>query len=131
MKKCIMSIIFINIFFLPIYAQGNQAVERLYVFRIISFHKKYEIYFALSPCGYYKYQSKYKDLAIYLTYEGKDFYEKCLFDEGVYHYTKIYPLNLWTNKKGEVFRMKKAYGPVTEKDRERTGTDYGYNKDYK
>ncbi|MCK4796866.1 MAG: hypothetical protein KAT05_05755 [Spirochaetes bacterium] len=127
MKKTILSIIFFNIFSI-IFAEENIIVERIYFFKVIAFHKKHEIFCTKEPAGYYKYPQNIEGNNIYLTYEANKFYNQCKFDESFTIFTLFYPLNMWTNNKGEVFRLKKKYSPVIEKNRKRKNYPYGFGK---
>ena len=135
MKKTFLSMIITAFFLTGLFpaTTGSRelTVSRIYSFRVIAFHKKYELFCTLEPRGYYKYPAYVQEKKIYLTYEGEEFFKQCLFDESIYYYPGLYALALWTNNKGQMFRMKKAYGPVIDNDKEATGTDYGYAEDYK
>ncbi|MCG8571704.1 MAG: hypothetical protein MJB14_16335 [Spirochaetes bacterium] len=127
-KKCFFLLF---IFFLSsLNALEGVKNSRIYIFRIISFHKKYELYCSLEPCGYYKYPVYFYDATIYLTYETQQFYQHCLFDENCLFYTKLYPSTMWTNSRGEMFRLKQGYAPVIDLDKTHTGHPYGYARDY-
>jgi hypothetical protein len=126
MKKFILSIIFISVFF-PGFSETIQS-ERLYGLRILSFSRIYEIYCTKKPVGYYKYEIEENKNIVYLTYEGLDFYKQCLFDENYKVISDFLPLNIWTNTRGELMRFKKKFGPVIEKDRPRKDSGYGYDE---
>jgi hypothetical protein len=126
MKKSVLSIIFISVFFLCFSETGQS--ERLYSFRIISFGRIYEIFCTKKPAGYYKYEIEENKNTIYLTYEGKDFYKQCLFDENYKVISDFLPINIWTNNRGELMKFRKKFGPVIEKDRNRKESGYGYDE---
>jgi len=128
MKKTLLSIFFINIFFI-IFSNTTTVSERLYCFKIFSHHTPYEIYFTKNPMGYYKYEIELDNMKLYLTYEGIDFYNKSFFDEKPI-IGEIFPMNIWTNNRGEMLRFKKKFGPVIEKNRVRKNWDYGYGPNY-
>lgn len=119
------------ILFLAFTLKAEIKTAQLYFFRYIAFHKKYDLYCTTTPCGYYKYEVKFGEATIYLTYEGREFYRQSLFDENIWHYSKLYPLSIWTNSRGELFRLKNGYGPVIDRDKKGTGHDYGYARDHK
>ena len=127
MKKIILSMVFLNLFFI-ISDEKNISTSRIYIFKVIAFHKKYEIFCAKEPAGYYKYPQKINNVIIYLTYEGTQFYNQCKFDENLTLFNCFYTSNIWTNNRGEVFRLKKRYSPVIEKNRKRKNYPYGFGK---
>ena len=110
--------------------QGNIAVERVYCSRILSFNHVYDIYFTEQPCGYYRFEDTIGDKICYLTYEGREFYRQCLFDENVTIVQNRLALNLYTNSRGEMMRFHKKFGPVIEKNRQRKNYPYGYGRNY-
>ena len=132
MKKTLMSIFFVNIFFI-IFSNTSTVSElvseRVYCFRIFSHYTPYEIYCTKNPMGYYKYEIEVNSVKLYLTYEGIDFYNKSFFDEKPI-IGEIYVMNVWTNNRGEMLRLKRKFGPVIEKNRERKNWDYGYGPNY-
>lgn len=121
-----MSMIFLGII-LNTYAQEIQ-VERVYIFKIISFHKKYEVFCTKKPNGYYKYQQVVNDNTVFLTFEGNEFYEQCKFDENFTVFNDLYASNMWSNSKGDMLMMKKRYAPVIEKNRKRKKYPFGFGK---
>ena len=110
--------------------KGNISVERVYCSRILSFNHIYDIYFTDTPCGYYRFEDTIGDKICYLTYEGREFYRQCLFDENVTIVQNRLALNLYTNSRGEMMRFHKKFGPVIEKDRRRKNYPYGYGRNY-
>ncbi len=132
-KKILLSILFILFSLLPLFQQDNESVydERIYVAKFIAFYVKWEVYFTKSPAGYYRYEGEFNGESVYFTYEGLDFYNKSLFDEDFYIYQFPVPSLMWTNNRGEVYRLKKRFAPVTTEDREGVGFKYGYARDYK
>lgn len=127
MKKRIISIFFFN-FLLLFFAEENTQYQRLYFFKIISFHTKFEVYCTKEPLGYYKYSQNVNEDTVYLTYEGNKFYEQCKFDENLTVFEPLYPLNIWTNRAGKLIRLKKRFGPVIEKNRKKKNYPYGYGQ---
>jgi hypothetical protein len=128
MNKNILSIIFIFLFFNFTIFAGDSYSERLYCFKIISFSRGYEIYCSKSQIGYFKYPVEVNKNQVFLTYEGKEFYNQCLFDENVKIFPEILPINIWANNRGEMMKFKKKFGPIIEKNRYRTDSNYGYDK---
>lgn len=127
MKRIILStlLLFLSIFF----SYSKQAYsERVYIIKIIAFNCKYELYCTLSSIGYYKYEENINGKTVYLTYEGKEFFSQCKFDENLTILEGIYPCNMWANNKGEMLLMKKRYAPVIEKNRKRKDYPYGFGK---
>lgn len=102
--------------------------ERLYYFKVVSFSRVYDIYCTKASIGYYKYEIIVGDSKLYITYETKDFYKQCSFDENEFIDVNITPSNMWTNNKGESLNMKKRFGPVIEKDRIKKKYPYGYGE---
>lgn len=126
MKKLVLSIFFINLLY---FAYTNDVVyERIYIFKIVAFNSRYEIFCTPTPNGYYKYPKKIHDTTVYLTYETEIFYNQCLFDENIIVFNDFYPSNMWSNSRGEVLRMKKRYGPVIDKNKERKNYPYSFGK---
>lgn len=132
MKKYALSIV-ITFFILNLFSQDNNqgGLEQIYSFRIIAFHKKYDFYCTMNPKGYYRFPAAYGEATIYLTYETREFYNQCFFDENITLLSRFYPTTMWTNRAGEVYRLKKRYAPVIERDREGTGHKYGIAEDFK
>ncbi|HOV15427.1 MAG TPA: hypothetical protein PK771_14160, partial [Spirochaetota bacterium] len=64
----------------------------------------------------------------FLTYEGKEFFNQCLFDESHTIQEGIYPMNLWTNNQGELLKFGKRYSPVIDKNKERKNYPYSFGK---
>lgn len=126
MKKSVLSIFFILVNFLTF--SLDTVVERVFIVKVIAFHKKYEVYCTLSSVGYYKYPQEINGKTVYLTYEGEEFFTQCKFDENFTILDGIYPCNMWTNSKGEMLLMKKRYGPVIDKNKERKNYPYGFGK---
>ena len=85
MKKinCLVVLIFLILFNLSAqtFDYENPEVTRLYIFGMISFYVKYEIYCSTEAVGYFKYPALVNDEEYFFTYEGKQFYEQSLFDE--------------------------------------------------
>jgi hypothetical protein len=127
MKKIILSIFLLNILFTLI-PQENIIAERIYYFKIIAFHKIYDIYCTKNPMGYYKYPQKINDSTIYVTYETSDFYNQSKFDEKFTVADFFYPTTLWALSNGSVTKLKKRYGPVIDKNRKRKNYPYGFGK---
>lgn len=121
-----MSMIFLNII-LNSTSQENQ-VERVYIFKIISFNKKYEMFCTKNVNGYYKYPQVINDKTIYLTYEGNEFFEQCKFDENLTVFNDLFASNMWSNNRGDMLMMKKKYSPVIEKNRKRKNYPFGFGK---
>ncbi len=128
MKKTLLSIFFIHIF-ITLCSNTPTVSERLYCFKIFSHHVPYEIYCTKTAMGYYKYEIELNGMKLYLTYEGKDFYNRSFFDEKPI-VGDMYAMNIWTNNRGELLRFKKKFGPVIDKNRERKNWDYGYGPNY-
>lgn len=127
MKNIILSIFFVIFFYFNIFSI-DKSVERLFCIKFLSFNKIYEIYFSKNPCGYYKYKYNLDGIDIYFTYEGKDFFQKSMFDENFTVIEKFLPTNMYTNGKGEVMRFKKKFSPVIDKNRKRKDYPYGYGR---
>ncbi|HPO49022.1 MAG TPA: hypothetical protein PLO89_01735 [Spirochaetota bacterium] len=129
MKKILLSIYFL-VFFINIFNSLDNEVssERLYCFKIFSFGRRYEIYFTKIKKGYYRYEINFNDKSFFLTYEGKEFYNQCLFDENNKIDENFYPMNLWTNDRGEVLKFEKRYSPVIDKNRKMKNYPYGFGK---
>lgn len=124
-------IIYLFIFiisFFNIYSEEANTSERIYMFKVLSFNKKIEVYCTKRPMGYYKYPQKVNTEIVYLTYETNEFYNQCTWDENFTVFNQFYPMTIWTNSKGEVLRLKKRYGPVIQKDREKKHYPYGFGK---
>jgi hypothetical protein len=102
--------------------------SRLYIVKFIAFNTGYELYCAYEECGYYKYPVKIEDKTVYLTYEGRDFFNRSKFDENFTLFKEFYPSTVWTNNNGTLFNLKKKYSPVIEKNRERKEFPYGFGK---
>lgn len=109
----------------------NPEVTRLYIFGMISFYVKYEMYCSTEAVGYFKYPALVNGEEYFFTYEGKQFYEQSLFDENFYIYRLPLPANLWTNSRGELMLFRKAFAPVTDADRKALNFPYGYARDFK
>lgn len=90
--------------------------------------RSYEIYFTKVKIGYYKYEITVNGNKCYLTYEGRDFYNRSLFDENIHIGKEIYPMNLWTNNRGELLKFDKRYAPVIDKNKERKNYPYSFGK---
>jgi hypothetical protein len=127
MKNLILSIFFINILsaVLP-----QDTGQRLYAVRVITFSKVYEIYFTKIQCGYYRYSVNLGSDNLFMTYEGKDFYEQSRFDENFTIISSYLPMNIWTDDKGQLWILKKRFSPVIEKDRILKKYEYGYGENY-
>jgi hypothetical protein len=124
-------LIFIALFSGLFYCVSDEITtysERIYYFKVISFNCDYDIYCTKVQIGYYKYEVSIDDTTIYLTYEGKDFYTQCSFDENEFIDNNVIATNMWANNRGETLNMKKRYGPVIEKDRIRKNYPYGFGK---
>ncbi len=119
--------VFINILF-NIFSEENVTGERIYYFKIIAFNKIYDIYCTKLPISYYKYQQKVNNEIIYVTYETNDFYNQSKFDENFYVADFFYPTSIWALSNGSVTRLKKRYGPVIDKNRERKNYPFGFGK---
>jgi len=128
LKKIIMSIIFSFVLSLAIFPNDNSYSERLYCFKVLSFNKIYEVYCSKKQIGYYKYSEKIASQEVFLTYEGIDFFKKCKFDENIQIYPELLPVNIWTNNRGEQMKFKKKFGPVIEKNKNRSNSNYGFDK---
>lgn len=127
MKKILLSIFFLNFIYL-LMPQSGEDTARIYIFKVIAFNAKYEIYCTKQPNGYYKYEDLINNTKVYLTYEGKEFYDQCKFDENLTVFSELYASNMWSNNKGEIINFKKRYSPVTDKNRKRKNYPYGFGK---
>jgi len=121
-----MSMIFLNLI-INSFSLESQA-ERVYIFKIISFNKKYEVFCTKTANGYYKYPQNINNQKVYLTYEGNEFFEQCKFDENLTVFNELYASNMWSNNRGDMLMMKKRYSPVIEKNRKRKNYPYGFGK---
>jgi len=106
----------------------EEKESRIYIIKIISFHTVYELYCTTEVNGYYKYPQKFEDKTIYLTYESNDFFNQSKFDENFTIVPTLLPSTMWSSNNGSVFRLKKRYSPVIEKNRERKNYPYGFGK---
>ena len=135
MKKKACFIVFIFFLFSKLSAQSidykNPEVTRLYIFGMISFYVKYEMYCSAEAVGYFKYPANVGDKEYFFTYEGIQFYKQSMFDENFYIYRLPLPANLWTNSRGELMLFRKAFAPVTNADRKALNFPYGYAHDFK
>ncbi len=127
MKKIILSIFFLNLLF-GFFPDQKIKIERVYIFRLFTFHQRYEIFCTKNPLGYYKYPQRINNIVVYLTFETNDFFEQSKFDEKIIVENFFYPSNIWTNNKGEVLRFRKRYSPVIEKNRKRKNYPFGFGK---
>ena len=129
MKYIITTILYISIIPL-IFSDNNKNVDsqRLYCVKIISFHRIYELYFTQTPIGYYKYFAELDKNKIFLTFEGSDFLQKCKFDENFSVISNFIPMNIYTNTRGKMFRIKKKFNPIIEENRKIKKYPYGYGK---
>lgn len=109
----------------------KNKVTRLYIFGMISFYVKYEMYCSTEAVGYFKYPADVGGKEYFFTYEGKQFYDRSMFDENFYIYRLPLPANLWTNNRGELMLFRKAFAPVTDTDRKALNFPYGYARDFK
>lgn len=109
----------------------KNKVTRLYIFGMISFYVKYEMYCSTEAVGYFKYPADVGGKEYFFTYEGKQFYDRSMFDENFYIYRLPLPANLWTNNRGELMLFRKAFAPVTDADRKALNFPYGYARDFK
>lgn len=125
MKYILLSIIFILILF-PSYSE--ETASRIYMFKMISFYQEYEVFCTKEPLGYYKYPQEVNNTTVYLTYECNTFFEQSKFDENLTIFDLFYPMNLWASIDGGVFRLKKRYSPVIEKNQERKNFHHGFGK---
>lgn len=135
MKKKIYSIALMFILASKLFSQSvnheSNDVTRLYIFGMISFYVKYEMYCSTEAVGYFKYPANVAGKEYFFTYEGKQFYDQSMFDENFYIYRLPLPANLWTNKRGELLLFRKAFAPVTDADRKALNFPYGYARDFK
>lgn len=135
MKKKTCLIILMFILTLKLFPQSanyeNNKVTRLYIFGMISFYVKYEMYCSTEAVGYFKYPADVGGKEYFFTYEGKQFYDRSMFDENFYIYRFPLPANLWTNNRGELMLFRKAFAPVTDADRKALNFPYGYARDFK
>ena len=127
MKKIILSIILLNILTYST-MQEKKSAQRIYYFKIIAFHKIYDIYCTKNPIGYYKYPQKVNNNTIYVIYETNDFYNQSKFDENFTIADFFYPTTLWALNNGSITKLKKRYGPVIDKNRKRKKYPYGFGK---
>lgn len=127
-KTCLITVILFLIS--ELFAQSanyeNTEVTRLYIFGMISFYVKYEMYCSTEAVGYFTYPANIGNKEYFFTYEGKQFYEQSMFDENFYIYRPPLPANLWTNSRGELMLFRKAFAPVTDTDRKVLHFPYGY-----
>lgn len=132
-KNCLIALIFLTAFSISAqtFDYENPEVTRLYIFGMISFYVKYEMYCSTEAVGYFKYPALVNGEEYFFTYEGKQFYEQSLFDENFYIYRAPLPANLWTNSRGELMLFRKAFAPVTDADRKALNFPYGYARDFK
>lgn len=135
MKKKTCLIILMFILTLKLFPQSanyeKNKVTRLYIFGMISFYVKYEMYCSTEAVGYFKYPADVGGKEYFFTYEGKQFYDRSMFDENFYIYRLPLPANLWTNNRGELMLFRKAFAPVTDADRKALNFPYGYARDFK
>ena len=113
---------------IPLTPQQSTDAQRIYYFKIIAFNKIYDVYCTKIPIGYYKYPQKINNNTIYVTYETNDFYNQSKFDENFTVADFFYPTTIWALSNGSVTRLKKRYGPVIDKNRERKNYPYGFGK---
>lgn len=132
-KACFITLIFFLISELSAQSVDykNSDVTRLYIFGMISFYVKYEMYCSTEAVGYFTYPATVGGKEYFFTYEGKQFYEQSTFDENFYIYRLPQPAHIWTNKRGELMLFRKAFAPVTESDRKALHFPYGYARDFK
>mgnify|MGYP001202639021 CR=1 FL=1 len=134
MKRNVLSIYFSLFLIISIYpleddfTSINTYSERIYSFNLYAFGRKYEVYFTKNQIGYYKYDISIDNQKFYLTYEGKQFYNQCTFDENIHIEKEIYPMNIWTNNRGELLKLGKRYAPVIDKNKERKNYPYSFGK---
>ena len=125
----VLSIYFAIFFLINLNSLENATYsERLYCFKIYSFGRNYEIYFTKVKIGYYRYEIPINSDKYFLTYEGKEFYNQCLFDENNQIQKDIYPINIWTNNHGELLKFEKRYNPVIDKNKNRKNYPYSFGK---
>lgn len=106
--------------------QENAEVKRVYLFRMISFYVKYEVYCTKEVSGYFKYPETVAGSEYYFTYEGVTFYRQSLFDPDCYIYTLPTPSLLYSNSRGELLLLRKRFAPVTDNDKKALNFPYGY-----
>jgi hypothetical protein len=117
MKKFTILFLFVNILLSSFADNSEDGMQRLYTIRVISFNAIYDVYFTKKSCGYYKYEIDIPGSKVFATYEGRDFYNQCRFDENFTVISESIPSNIWSYENGELVLLKKRYSPVIEKDR--------------
>lgn len=113
------------------YPPSSPETARVYLFGLLSFSVKYEIYCTKEPMGYFKYPGIVLNETYFFTYEGEEFYRQSQFDTDFYVYRAPFPANLWTNSRGELLLFKKAFSPVTDQDKKALNFPYGYARNWK
>jgi hypothetical protein len=110
------------------YDDSTPGMERIYMVKLLAFHDKFEVYCTLNQSGYYRYREDVLGREVYVTYETRNFIRQSRFDENMRFFEPFHPMTMWSLASGEVTRLKRRYGPVIDKNRERKGYPYGFGK---